>query len=154
MFSSEKLFVNKFHYDYQPLTYDCLEELHFNKTREDILGTRQLELAPYKIAYFVQDRVRMFNGEPPLPYTPITKPRKKKPAKPIKKIRKTKAKDKKPKTIRPPPEFHEQKGSTDTVSSTTTEVAPVQVVAQNRRVDAEKLGNFLKGIKKDKTQRQ
>ena len=98
MLTSEKLFLNKLHNDFQPLTYDCLEELHFNRTRQDILGTRQLELAPYEVAYFVQDRVRMFNGEPPLPYTPITKPRKKKPVKFTEKIKKPKAKDKKLKT--------------------------------------------------------
>jgi hypothetical protein len=32
-----ELFVNKLHYNYQPLAYDCLEQLHYNRMRRDIL---------------------------------------------------------------------------------------------------------------------
>lgn len=35
--NSTQLFVNKLHYNYQSLAYDCLEQLHYNRTREDIL---------------------------------------------------------------------------------------------------------------------
>ena len=32
------LFVNKLYYDYQPMAMRCMEERHYNWTREDILG--------------------------------------------------------------------------------------------------------------------
>ena len=32
------LFLNKVYYDYQPMTMSCIEERHYNWTREDILG--------------------------------------------------------------------------------------------------------------------
>ncbi len=55
MAKSPSLFVNKLHSDYQPLTYDCLEELHFNRTRDDITGnSRQLNMTVYSQHPFVK----------------------------------------------------------------------------------------------------
>lgn len=38
MSTSRTLFVNKFYYDYQPMALTCMEERHYNWTRQDILG--------------------------------------------------------------------------------------------------------------------
>ncbi|KAK2143825.1 hypothetical protein LSH36_810g00014 [Paralvinella palmiformis] len=35
---SHHLFANKFYFNLEPMTLRCLEELHYNKTREDITG--------------------------------------------------------------------------------------------------------------------
>lgn len=32
-----QLFANKFHFDYGELAYECLDELHWNKTRDEYL---------------------------------------------------------------------------------------------------------------------
>ncbi len=52
--ASRHLFVNKVDDSYQRLTYDCLEELHFNRTREDILGVKRISMDFYKNLPFVQ----------------------------------------------------------------------------------------------------
>ena len=52
------LFVNKFMANYRPITYDCLEELHYNRTRQDIMEGRTLDLTPYEKAAFVRHHVR------------------------------------------------------------------------------------------------
>ena len=38
MANTHFMFVNKFYYNYQPMALSCLEERHYNMTREDILG--------------------------------------------------------------------------------------------------------------------
>ena len=38
MTKSRDLFVNKLYYNYQPLALQCLEQRHYDMTRQDILG--------------------------------------------------------------------------------------------------------------------
>ena len=35
--SRREMFVNKFHADFYPLAYDCMEELLFNRTRQEVI---------------------------------------------------------------------------------------------------------------------
>ena len=52
---SRQMFVNKLHADYQPMAYDCLEELHFNRTRADVLHPdRAFNTAYYERMPFVK----------------------------------------------------------------------------------------------------
>ena len=48
-----QLFVNKFHLKYEHLALDCMEELHYNRTRVEILGTRQFDTEYYETLPFV-----------------------------------------------------------------------------------------------------
>lgn len=50
---SRELFLNKMEDDYQHFAYDCLEELHFNRTREDILGINRIKSTYYEKLPFV-----------------------------------------------------------------------------------------------------
>lgn len=53
------LFLNKFHWDYQYLARDCLEEWHFNRTiGEHLLGTK-LNLSYYGQWDFVWNQVNI-----------------------------------------------------------------------------------------------
>jgi hypothetical protein len=45
--SRYELFANKFHMDYEPLTYDCMEELLFTKTREEYSNKRTFNTTFY-----------------------------------------------------------------------------------------------------------
>ena len=49
------LFANKFHVDYQPVTYDCLEELMNNRTRTN---SSVINSDAYRKLSFVQDYIR------------------------------------------------------------------------------------------------
>ena len=43
------MFANKFYYDLQPVTLHCLEERHYNWTRDDIEGsTNRLNMSFYE----------------------------------------------------------------------------------------------------------
>ena len=48
--SREEMFVNKFHADFDPLAYDCMEELHFNRTRQELISAEH-----HKIVYSRQE---------------------------------------------------------------------------------------------------
>lgn len=50
---SRQLFANKFEESYHPLAYDCLEELHFNRTIADIWGLRDIATEFYQRLPFV-----------------------------------------------------------------------------------------------------
>ena len=52
-----ELFTNKFYLDYEPLAYDCMEELHYNRTREEVLGVRQFSTLYYQQLGFVKNHV-------------------------------------------------------------------------------------------------
>ena len=52
-----ELFTNKFHLEYEPLALDCMEELHYNRTREEVLGTRQFSTLYYQRLGFVRNHV-------------------------------------------------------------------------------------------------
>lgn len=55
---SSKLFANKFFMDVQPVAYDCLEELHFNRTRECVTGSRPFNSTFFKSLPFVENALR------------------------------------------------------------------------------------------------
>ncbi|WAR21679.1 GCNT1-like protein [Mya arenaria] len=57
MKDSKKLFVNKFHQEFHPLAYDCLEELLFNRTRDRHLGLSSFNSTFYSNLDFVKNRV-------------------------------------------------------------------------------------------------
>ena len=38
MKNSNMMFVNKFYYDYEPMALTCMEQRHYQWTRQDILG--------------------------------------------------------------------------------------------------------------------
>ncbi|XP_053400631.1 N-acetyllactosaminide beta-1,6-N-acetylglucosaminyl-transferase-like [Mercenaria mercenaria] len=49
----KELFANKFHLEEQPLTYGCLEELIFNRTRDEYQGQRTFDTSWYSNLGFV-----------------------------------------------------------------------------------------------------
>ena len=49
-----QLFANKFHAKLYPLSYDCLEELHYNRTRQDLTGERTTDVAYYRAQPYVR----------------------------------------------------------------------------------------------------
>ena len=55
--SRPEMFVNKFHSDYHPLAYDCMEQRHFNKTRNEVLGNSYFNDEFYKHLDFVHNHV-------------------------------------------------------------------------------------------------
>lgn len=52
-----ELFTNKFYLDYEPLALDCMEELHYNRTREEVMGTRQFSTNYYQHLDMVKNHV-------------------------------------------------------------------------------------------------
>ena len=49
--SAKQLFANKFHVDFQPAAYDCIEEWIFNRTRDDLEpGAKVIDTKPYAIS--------------------------------------------------------------------------------------------------------
>jgi hypothetical protein len=52
-----EMFANKFNSDFHPLAYDCMEEMHYNRTRADLLGNRVFDDARYKRLDFVKNHV-------------------------------------------------------------------------------------------------
>ncbi|XP_052806391.1 beta-1,3-galactosyl-O-glycosyl-glycoprotein beta-1,6-N-acetylglucosaminyltransferase-like [Mya arenaria] len=54
---TQQLFVNKFHQEFHPLAYDCLEELLFNRTRDGQLGLSIFDLNFYTNLGFVKNKV-------------------------------------------------------------------------------------------------
>ncbi|XP_064647323.1 beta-1,3-galactosyl-O-glycosyl-glycoprotein beta-1,6-N-acetylglucosaminyltransferase-like [Lineus longissimus] len=53
--SRYELFANKFHMDYEPLTYECMEELLFTKTREEYSKKRTFNTTFYSQLPFVKN---------------------------------------------------------------------------------------------------
>lgn len=51
------LFANKFHIDYQPFALDCMEELHYNRTRDEYLGKLLFKPDLYSKLGFVRDKI-------------------------------------------------------------------------------------------------
>jgi len=54
-----ELFANKFYLDYQPLAWDCMEELHFKRLREELLqgDSAQFNTSLYSQLDFVRNHV-------------------------------------------------------------------------------------------------
>ena len=50
MAKARELFANKFYYDFQPMTLRCLEQRHYEWTRQDVLGikTNRLDMDFYR----------------------------------------------------------------------------------------------------------
>jgi hypothetical protein len=54
--SRPELFANKFYIDYEPLALDCIEELHYNRTREEIKnGAPTFDVSLYEQLLFVHN---------------------------------------------------------------------------------------------------
>ena len=51
------LFANKFHWDYQRYAWECMEELIFNRTRDEYLGKLYFDDRYYKRLGFVRNKV-------------------------------------------------------------------------------------------------
>jgi hypothetical protein len=47
------LYVNKLLEDYESFTYDCLEELYFNRTRDEYMGVKGFDLGFFASRPFV-----------------------------------------------------------------------------------------------------
>ncbi|XP_052285132.1 beta-1,3-galactosyl-O-glycosyl-glycoprotein beta-1,6-N-acetylglucosaminyltransferase-like [Dreissena polymorpha] len=54
---SKKLFVNKFHQNFRPYAYDCLEELIANRTRDIYLGDYAFDSRYYGTLGFVKNKI-------------------------------------------------------------------------------------------------
>lgn len=52
-----ELFANKFHLDYEPLALDCLEELHHNQTRLQVLLSPDIDRNFYENLDFVRNHL-------------------------------------------------------------------------------------------------
>ena len=52
-----ELFANKFHWDYERYARDCLEELHYNRTRDEYLGKMSFDTRYYAELGFVTNKV-------------------------------------------------------------------------------------------------
>jgi len=58
MTNRPELFVNKFYIDYQPLVFDCIEQLHYRRLRDEV-GLLAGEAAEFDTSlYASQDFVR------------------------------------------------------------------------------------------------
>ena len=60
LYRRPELFVNKFHSDFQWLAYDCMEELIFNRTGDDLksaatIGQQRFNLTYYRNLPFVRN---------------------------------------------------------------------------------------------------
>ncbi|KAK3588369.1 hypothetical protein CHS0354_005634 [Potamilus streckersoni] len=54
----EEFFVNKFHWNYQSFTLDCMEELYFNRTRNEYEGIENITTSVYEKAEIVKYSVK------------------------------------------------------------------------------------------------
>ena len=52
-----ELFINKLHIDYSPSAYECLEQLHFQRMKDEVLGVRNIDLKYYEKLDFVKNHV-------------------------------------------------------------------------------------------------
>jgi len=59
----KELFANKFHLAFHPLAQDCLEEWHFNRTRDKYLGRVGFDVRWYDQLGFTRNKVEWTNDE-------------------------------------------------------------------------------------------
>ncbi len=52
-----ELFANKFYLEYEPLALQCMEELHYNRTRDEVLGKSHFDVSRYTQYSFVFNHV-------------------------------------------------------------------------------------------------
>ena len=56
--SRPELFANKFYIEYEPLALDCMEQLHYNRTRDELTGALPpLDVSFYEELAFVNNHV-------------------------------------------------------------------------------------------------
>ena len=53
----QELFANKFHLNTSPIVFECLEELNYNRTRDEYLGRKKFDASWYSTLGFVKDKV-------------------------------------------------------------------------------------------------
>ncbi|KAK3589241.1 hypothetical protein CHS0354_008303 [Potamilus streckersoni] len=59
LLKTRKEFIfNKFHWDFQSFTLDCIEELYFNTTRDEYLGIKDFNTSVYETALFVKYKIQ------------------------------------------------------------------------------------------------
>ena len=49
----KELFAHRFHLEYQPVAYECMEELIYNRTRDEYIGTLAFNASFYSTLGFV-----------------------------------------------------------------------------------------------------
>jgi hypothetical protein len=54
----KEMFANKFHLYEQPLMFGCLEEMIYNRTRDEYLGKRKFDTSWYSSLGFVKNQVK------------------------------------------------------------------------------------------------
>jgi hypothetical protein len=57
--SRPELFANKFHIDYEPLTLECMEELHYRRLRDELIAgdAAQFNTSLYSSLDFVRNHI-------------------------------------------------------------------------------------------------
>lgn len=58
LYKTRQLFVNKFHQFYQPLALDCLEELIYNRTRDEYIHKTKTKTSYYENLDFVKNAIK------------------------------------------------------------------------------------------------
>jgi hypothetical protein len=53
--SRQEMFANKFHFEYQPYIYQCMDELIFNRTRDGYLNILTFNTTRYKSVPFLKN---------------------------------------------------------------------------------------------------
>ncbi|KAK3105145.1 hypothetical protein FSP39_018142 [Pinctada imbricata] len=54
-----EFFANKFYLDYEPLALKCMEELHFNRTRDEYISHLEYDVNIYKRLDFLKDIIKI-----------------------------------------------------------------------------------------------
>ncbi|KAL3886797.1 hypothetical protein ACJMK2_026769 [Sinanodonta woodiana] len=57
LYSRPELFANKFYWNYQPFALDCMEELMYNRTRDEFLGKFTFDPTFYRNLDFVKNKI-------------------------------------------------------------------------------------------------
>ncbi|KAL5005737.1 hypothetical protein ScPMuIL_016895 [Solemya velum] len=57
LYERPELFANKFVQGFQDIAFDCMEELHFNRTRDQYLGKYRFDVSNYKQFDFVKNHL-------------------------------------------------------------------------------------------------
>lgn len=55
--SRQEMFANKFHFDYQPYTYQCMDELIFNRTRDEYFNQLKFNTSKYQSLEFIKNTI-------------------------------------------------------------------------------------------------
>ena len=55
--SRQEMFANKFHLDYQPYTYQCMNEFIFNRTRDEYFNQLKFNTSNYQSLEFIKNTI-------------------------------------------------------------------------------------------------